>query len=129
MQTDRTDAITPGRKLISSDDVEGAYVYGAGDERIGTIEEIMIDCVGGRVAYAVVDFGGFLGIGRSERPIPWSALRYDEDLDAFRTSITKEQLENSPPLDDEAFASTDWESRTHEHYTVQPYWSNPSINR
>ena len=57
--------------LIGSDKVEGTAVYGANDTKIGSIERVMIDKTTGRVSYAVLSFGGFLGIGDDHYPLPW----------------------------------------------------------
>jgi hypothetical protein len=65
----------PDRRLISSEDVQGTEVYGAGDEAVGEIDHLLIEKVSGRVAYAVMSFGGFLGLAHSHYPIPWSALQ------------------------------------------------------
>src|SRR4029078_11908317 len=64
----------PDRRLISSEDVQGTEVYGAGDKAIGGIDHLLIEKVSGRVTYAVMSFGGFLGLGHSHYPIPWAAL-------------------------------------------------------
>ena len=67
----------PDHRLISSEDVHGTDVYGAGEEAIGEIDHLLIEKVSGRVSYAVMSFGGFLGLAHSHYPIPWSALKYD----------------------------------------------------
>ena len=66
--------------LIGSDKVEGTAVYGANSQRIGSIERVMIDKMSGKVAYAVLGFGGFLGIGDDHYPLPWQSLQYDTNL-------------------------------------------------
>jgi len=63
--------------LIGSDKVEGTAVFGADGNKIGSIERVMIEKVGGRVSYAVLSFGGFLGIGDDHYPLPWQSLKYD----------------------------------------------------
>src|SRR5438105_15394543 len=65
------------RNLIGSDKVEGTAVYGADNQRIGSIERVMIDKISGKTAYAVLGFGGFLGIGDDHYPLPWQSLKYD----------------------------------------------------
>src|SRR5213079_2852344 len=70
-------------RLLASDKVEGTPVRRSNGDRIGTIERVMIDKRSGKVAYAVMTFGGFLGIGEEYRALPWSVLRYNEDLDAY----------------------------------------------
>jgi PRC-barrel domain len=82
--------------LIGSDKVEGTAVYGADDQKIGTIERVMIDKISGRVSYAVLSFGGFLGIGDDHYPLPWQSLKYDTALGGYRTGITLGQLEGAP---------------------------------
>jgi hypothetical protein len=82
--------------LIGSDKVEGTAVYGAGDEKIGSIERVMIDKTSGRVSYAVLSFGGFLGIGHDHYPLPWQSLKYDTALGGYRTGVTADQLKGAP---------------------------------
>src|SRR6476659_5919943 len=73
--------------LIGSDKVEGTAVYGADDQKIGSIQRIMIDKISGKVAYAVTSFGGFLGIGEDYYPLPWPTLKYDTRLGGYRTGL------------------------------------------
>jgi PRC-barrel domain len=98
--------------LIGSDKVEGTAVYGADNEKIGSIERVMIDKVSGKVSYAVLSFGGFLGIGDDHYPLPWQSLKYDTGLEGYRTRITRKQLEGAPKYGNDN--SWDWadESRT-----------------
>ncbi len=69
--------------LIGSDKVEGTNVYGANGEKIGSIERVMVDETSGEIAYAVLDFGGFLGIGNEHYPVAWKVLKYDADLGGY----------------------------------------------
>src|SRR2546422_1077919 len=78
--------------LIGSDKVEGTAVYDAKGEKMGSIERVMIEKRSGQVAYAVLSFGGFMGIGNDSYPIPWDALKYDTSLGGYRTNITVEKL-------------------------------------
>ena len=82
--------------LIGSDKVEGTAVYGADDTKIGSIERVMIDKMSGKVSYAVLSFGGFLGIGDEHYPLPWQSLKYDTSLGGYRTGITETQLQGAP---------------------------------
>ena len=82
----------PDHRLISSEDVQGTDVYGIGEETIGQIDHLLIEKISGRVAYAVMNFGGFLGLAHNHYPIPWSALKYDTALQGYRTGITEGQL-------------------------------------
>ncbi len=90
--------------LIGSDKVEGTAVYGPDESRIGSIERVMIDKRSGRVSYAVLSFGGFLGIGDDHYPLPWQSLKYDTALGGYRTGITERQLKGAPKYANE----NDW---------------------
>jgi hypothetical protein len=96
--------------LIASDKVEGTAVYGADRDKIGRVENVMIDKISGQVAYAVLSFGGFLGMGTDHYPLPWSMLKYDEDLGGYRVNITREQLEKAPKYTDED--NWEWSARS-----------------
>jgi sporulation protein YlmC with PRC-barrel domain len=82
--------------LIGSDKVEGTAVYGADSNKIGSIERVMIDKKSGRVSYAVLSFGGFLGIGDDHYPLPWQSLKYDTSLGGYVTGVTEAQLKDAP---------------------------------
>jgi hypothetical protein len=82
--------------LIGSDKVEGTAVYGADNQKIGSIQRVMIDKQSGKVSYAVLSFGGFLGIGDDYYPLPWQSLKYDTSLGGYRTGITENQLKGAP---------------------------------
>jgi hypothetical protein len=88
--------ISTDSSLIASDRVEGTKVLDRSGKDIGTIKCLKIDKVSGRVAYAVAEFGGFLGMGGHEYTIPWGALEYDAAKHRFSTDLTKEQLEGAP---------------------------------
>lgn len=90
--------------LISSDKVEGTSVYDPSGNSVGSIHSVMIGKTDGKVAYAVLSFGGFLGIGTNYYPVPWSALRYDTAQGGYVTSITQQNLEGAPSYS----ASGDW---------------------
>ena len=112
----------PNHKLISSEDVHGTSVYGAGHAQIGEIDHLVIDKLSGRISYAVMSFGGFLGLGHSHYPVPWSALKYDTTLGGYRTGITEAQLRDAPAFTGVSWSDRDWERRTHEHYGTRAYW-------
>ena len=76
----------------------------------------------GRVAYAVMSFGGFMGLGHSHYPIPWGALTYDRSLSGFRANITEQQLRDAPDFSDDSWEDRDWAKRTQRHYGVPTYW-------
>ncbi|TCU38462.1 PRC-barrel domain-containing protein [Rhizobium azibense] len=109
--------------LIASDRVEGTRVYGADGRHIGSIERLIIGKQDGRVAYAVMSFGGFLGIGNDHYPLPWEKLNYDTQLDGYRIDLTKEQIENAPSYaDDDDNWYNDNSRRIYDYYGVPPYW-------
>ena len=83
-------------RLIASDKVEGTAVYNRAGERLGSVHNVMIDKFSGKVAYAVMSFGGFLGIGERHHPLPWRALTYDTKLGGYVVDVTREQLEGAP---------------------------------
>ncbi len=113
----------PNHRLISSEDVNGTAVYGLrGETKIGDIDHLMIDKLSGRVTYAVMSFGGFLGLGHSHYPIPWAALKYDPAIGAYRTGITEDQLKDAPEFSDDSWEDRGWETRTHQHYGAAAYW-------
>jgi hypothetical protein len=112
--------------LIGSDKVEGTPVMRSNGEKIGTIERVMIDKMTGKVAYAVMSFGGFLGIGEDYYPLPWSLLTYNPRLDGYEVNITEQQLKGAPKYS--RHETWDWSSRErgqslHDYYNAQPYWT------
>ncbi|MCA0205236.1 PRC-barrel domain-containing protein [Pararhodobacter sp.] len=108
--------------LVAADDVTGTNVYGPDGSKVGSIDRVMIDKLSGKVAYAIMTFGGILGIGGSERPVPWGTLTYDTGLGGFRTNITKEQLSDAPSTSERWTSDREWEERTHLTYGLPPYW-------
>ncbi len=117
-----------GKPLIESDRVEGTAVYDPGGKRIGTVKRVMIEKVEGRVAYAVLSFGGFMGFGQEEYAIPWRKLDYDTSLEGYRTDITEEQLRGAPGFSydqDEDWSDRSREQALHDHYRVTAYWIVP----
>lgn len=81
---------------ISSSKVEGTNVYNLAGEKLGSIDDLVIDKVSGRVRYAALEFGGFLGIGTDLYPLPWAMLEYDTTKDGYVVNLNKEQLDNAP---------------------------------
>jgi len=124
MTTENTLQARETGSLIASDKVEGTAVYGTDQNKIGELERVMIDKLSGKVAYAVVSFGGFLGIGEDYYPMPWSTLKYDPNLGGYRVGVTKSQLENAPKYSE----STGWnwnrdnDRRVYDYYKADPYW-------
>lgn len=82
--------------VISSDKVEGTAVYNNTGEKLGSIDNLMIDKRSGQVLHAVLEFGGFLGLGTDRFPLPWSMLKYNTDLDGYVVPIAQSQLTDAP---------------------------------
>lgn len=92
--------------LIGSDKVEGTAVRRPNGDHLGSIRRLMIEKTSGKVSYAVMNFGGFLGLGEAYYPVPWDRLRYNEALDAYELDVTDDQLNNAPQFTDET--AYDW---------------------
>jgi sporulation protein YlmC with PRC-barrel domain len=114
--------VHPDRRLISSNDVQGTDVYDLAGKKIGSIDHLMLEKESGRVTYAVMSFGGFLGLGHSHYPVPWSALKYDTNQGGYVTGVTEQQLKDAPQFSDDSWMDRDWEARTYKHYGQPPYW-------
>lgn len=114
-------------RLIAGDKVEGTSVVRPNGDTIGEIERLMIDKRTGKVAYAVMSFGGILGIGESRYPLPWNMLTYNEALDGYEVDITEERLRDAPSYsgDDDEFdwSNREWGTKVHDHYDARPYWA------
>lgn len=95
--------------LIAADKVEGTAVYRSNGEKVGSIERVMIDKYTGRVAYAVLSFGGFLGFGDDFYPLPWSLLTYNERLGGYEVNISEDQLKGAPKYRSDE--SWNWDDR------------------
>ena len=108
--------------LIGSDKVEGTAVYGANETKIGAIKRVMIDKISGTVSYAVLSFGGFLGIGDDYYPLPWQSLKYDTNLGGYVTGLTEAALKGAPKYANES--AWDWAdpdaARSIDDYYAQP---------
>lgn len=105
--------------------LEGDRVLNRHGEDLGEIQDIMLDVPSGRIAYAVLSFGGFLGIGDKLFAIPWSALTLDADRRCFVLDITKEQLQDAPGFDKHhwpSMADPVWAAEVHSFYNRRPYW-------
>ena len=113
--------------LIGSDKVEGTPVYRSNGERVGKIERIMIDKLTGKVAYAVMSFGGFMGIGEDYYPLPWPLLTYNPRLDGYEVNIGEQQLKGAPKYS--KHESWDWSDaargrKLYDYYDITPLWGS-----
>ncbi|BAF90603.1 PRC-barrel domain-containing protein [Azorhizobium caulinodans] len=111
--------------LIAGDKVSGTNVYNTTGDKIGSIYDVMIDKRSGKVAYAVMSFGGFLGMGEDYHPLPWSTLNYDTGMGGYVVPMSREQLEGGPHYGtrDTPQWDRDYETRVHDYYKTPYYWS------
>ena len=119
-------AIEETDRLIASNKVEGTAVYNRQNEHLGTVHNFMIDKSTGHVAYAVMSFGGFLGMGESYHPLPWRALNYDTRRGGFVVDIDSTKLKKAPSYT--AGNVPNWSDRTYgnridQFYGMTPYWA------
>ena len=119
------DIMAKPHQLIASDRVEGTSVRRPNGDKIGHIERLMIDKVSGKVSYAILSFGGFLGLGTNLLPLPWGRLRYNPRFEAYELDIEDEELQRAPSF--RADKDFDWGDRTqeaelHRYYGIPPYW-------
>ena len=111
--------------LIGSDKVEGTAVYRSNGDRVGTIDRLMIDKHSGKVGYAVMSFGGFLGIGNDHYPVPWALLTYNTDLGGYEVNLSDAQLRGAPRFtegEDWSRYDRDRETALYTYYGATPYW-------
>ncbi len=114
----------PGPRLMGADTLMGNDVYNPGGDDLGDVKEIMLDMHSGRVTYAVLSFGGFLGMGEKLFAVPWSALKLDTVNKRFTLDIDKSCLENAPGFDKDDWpdmADATWAKGIHSYYGTQPY--------
>ena len=109
---------TRDRSMISSKDIEGAAVYGPDAKKIGEIEHLIIEKVSGQVRFAVISFGGLLGMGSGHYPVPWPALTYDTSIPGYRAGITETQLRDAPAFAPGAWEDHEWREHVYQYYNV-----------
>lgn len=117
----------PGPEIMAADTLEGDTVVNRQNEDLGKIKDIMIDVPSGRVAYAVLSSGGFLGIGDRLFAIPWSALTLDTDRKCFILDVDAERLKNAPGFDKDhwpTMADPTWATEVHAYYGQRAYWQS-----
>lgn len=114
----------PGPHLMGADTLIGNEVYNPQSEELGDIKEIMLDMRTGHVSYAVMSFGGFLGMGQKLFAVPWDALKLDTENKRFVLDVNKERLESAPGFDKNHWpdmADVAWEKGIHAYYGTRPY--------
>jgi len=109
--------------VISSDKVEGTTVYNTQGEKLGSVDDLMIDKVSGQIRYAVLEFGGFLGMGTDRYPLPWNMLKYDTDKEGYVVPLDKDRLEQAPKYAETAPPeyNEEYGKRVYDYYGVS-YW-------
>ncbi len=130
MQTSKIKKTDPEkrlRKVLSASTLAGDPVRNSAGEDLGKVDQLMIDLQSGKVAYAVLSFGGVLGMGNKLFAVPWSAFKIDEDEQCFILDADKKTLENAPGFDKNNWpdmADTTWRSKVYEYYDAVPYWED-----
>jgi sporulation protein YlmC with PRC-barrel domain len=112
-------------RVCPASDIIGETVYNRQGENLGKIEDLAIDDDSGRVAYAVLSFGGFLGMGDKHFAIPWSSLEKNRSDDTLILDANKELLKNAPGFDKDNwpdFSDRTWGTRIHQYYGRRAYW-------
>lgn len=112
-------------QVLSASTLMGDDVYNPQGEKLGTIKELMLDIDLGRVAYAVLSFGGILGMGDKLFAIPFESLRLNAEKEHFTLDVPKERLKEAPGFDKDNWPSTadrTWGREIHTFYGVEPYW-------
>jgi sporulation protein YlmC with PRC-barrel domain len=113
-----TSAIRAGKAI-------GTNVYDGAGKKIGDIKDIVLEKTSNNILFAVIGFGGVLGMGEKYHPVPWSELDYDPQLGGYVVSFTTEQLKNAPADSLEALTKGDglaFRDRAFTHYGTKPYW-------
>ena len=111
--------------VISASKVTGTNVYNTDGELLGEINDVMLDKRSGKIAYAVMSFGEFLGIGERYHPLPWATLKYDTRQGGYVVGLTIDQLKGAPTYavsENPAWGDRAYESRLHDYYKAVPYW-------
>lgn len=112
--------------VISASKVTGTAVFNTEGEQLGEIHDVMLDKRSGKIAYAVLSFGGLLGIGQRYHPLPWAILKYDTRQGGYVVGITIDQLKGAPTYaasETPAWTDKAYETRIHDYYKAVPYWS------
>ena len=126
MATENASAAASPHKMITSDRVTGTPVFDRDGERIGHIDNLSIDKVSGQVVFALMSFGGFLGIGERYHPLPWNVLDYDTEKEGYVVSLDKDALEKAPSYTRdqlEPFGGGErYAEELYAYYGLGPYW-------
>lgn len=113
-------------QVLSASTITGDGVVNRAEEDLGKIEDLVIDIESGRIAYAVLSFGGFLGMGDKLFALPWGSLQLDSAKHRFILDVTKETLESAPGFDKDDWPNMGdrtWGKSIYSHYNQKPYWN------
>lgn len=122
----KTDPDKKYRRVLAASTLEGDKVRNSAGDDLGKVDEIMIDIPSGRIAYAVLSFGGVLRMGNKLFAVPWNSLRVDEDEKCFILDVDKQTLESAPGFDKDNWPDmndTTWGAKVFSHYGATPYWN------
>jgi sporulation protein YlmC with PRC-barrel domain len=122
----------PGPDVMAAATLDGNRVISSDGEDIGKVKDIMLDVRSGRVAYAVLSSGGFLGIGDKLLAIPWHALTLDTQQKCFVLNMSAERVKNAPGFDKDpwpSMADQTWATSVHQYYGSEPYWGDSYAQR
>lgn len=115
----------PAFNVIAADKIKGSDVFNTVGDKLGTIDAVMLDRATGKALYAVLSFGGFLGLGEKHYPLPWSLLTFNEEKDGYTVNLDRQQLEGGPNYDRSAEFnwSADYGRKIDAYYGARSYWA------
>jgi len=117
--------VTQRPQVLSADTLKNEKVINAAGENLGNIQDYMIDLETGRIAYCVLSFGGFLGMGDKLFAVPWEAMTLDTDRHCFILDVPQERLKQAPGFDKDHWPGTsdrEFQSSVYKFYNVRAYW-------
>ena len=110
---------------IRAKKVIGTSIKNGTGDTIGKVEDIVLDKLSNNIMFAIVGFGGFLGVGEKYHPVPWSTLDYDENENSYVVNLTKQQLEAAPAYTMDELTrgdGTQFRDRVYDYYKATRYW-------
>jgi sporulation protein YlmC with PRC-barrel domain len=120
----------PGPEVMAADTLENNEVLSSDGKNIGKIKHIMLDVLSGRIAYAVLSSGGFLGIGDKLLAIPWGALTLNIDNKSFALNVPASEVKDAPGFDKDqwpAMGDLQWAVGVHDYYRTERYWERDTF--
>jgi sporulation protein YlmC with PRC-barrel domain len=120
----------PGPDVMAAATLDGNKVLSSEGDDVGKVKDIMLDVRSGRIAYAVLSSGGFLGMGDKLLAIPWDALTLDAERKCFQLGMSSESIRNAPGFDKDhwpSMADQTWATSVHQFYGSEPYWGRDDL--